>query len=301
MNTSTTTSAAKSSAKPVRTIELPAPAPFLKWAGGKHKLLPQLLPHFPRSFRTYWEPFVGGGAVFFHLSFGSHESYILDLNYKLIETYQVVRDYPGQLIEELGEHQRLALLPDGTLNADYYYDVRSRNGLPSPVQRAAQFIYLNKCCFNGLYRENRAGKFNVPVGKYKNVKICNPEVILSASLGLQRAMIKTANINQLEGLGTFGEEDFVYFDPPYLPVKEEMFSEYTSDEFLWEKHIWLRNLFFRLADKGVKVALSNSDFPEVRKLYEGAKIVEIFAARSINSNGGDRGKISELLVTANCD
>jgi DNA adenine methylase len=264
------------------------PRPFLKWAGGKTRLISQYKDHFPQHYQTYYEPFLGGGAVFFHLQ-PSH-AVLTDINADLVITYRCVRDNLEELITLLQAHQQRH-------NSEYYYDVRNyHNG--TDLTKAARFIYLNKTCFNGLYRVNSQGKFNVPVGKYKNPGICQEEVLRVASLALQKVEIKQANFEEVLNYAT-GTNDFVYFDPPYYPLnKTSNFTAYSNFCFDENQQIKLRDIFIELADKGVKVMLSNSDCPLIRDLYSDFNVHTISAARSINSNAQKRGKITEVLVTS---
>jgi len=264
------------------------PRPFLKWAGGKTRLISQYKEYFPNHYHTYYEPFLGGGAVFFHLQ-PSH-AVLTDINADLVLTYRCVRDNLGELITLLQAHQQRH-------NSEYYYDVRNyHNG--TNVQKAARFIYLNKTCFNGLYRVNSQGKFNVPVGKYKNPGICQEEILKLASQTLKKVEIKQANFDEVLNYAT-DSNDFVYFDPPYYPLnKTSNFTAYSNFSFDEHQQIKLRDIFIKLADKGVKVMLSNSDCPFIHELYSGFNIHTISAARSINSNAQKRGKITELLVTS---
>ena len=264
------------------------PRPFLKWAGGKTRLISQYKDHFPQHYQTYYEPFLGGGAVFFHLQ-PSH-AVLTDINADLVITYRCVRDNLEELITLLQAHQQRH-------NSEYYYDVRNyHNG--TDLTKAARFIYLNKTCFNGLYRVNSQGKFNVPVGKYKNPGICQEEVLRVASLALQKVEIKQANFEEVLNYAT-GTNDFVYFDPPYYPLnKTSNFTAYSNFCFDENQQIKLRDIFIELADKGVKVMLSNCDCPLIRDLYSDFNVHTISAARSINSNAQKRGKITEVLVTS---
>ncbi len=194
------------------------PWPFLKWAGGKTRLISQYKDYFPQHYQTYYEPFLGGGAVFFYLQ-PSH-AVLTDINADLILTYQSVRDHLEELITLLQEHKRRH-------NSEYYYDVRNYHS-GTDLEKAARFIYLNKTCFNGLYRVNSQGKFNVPVGKYKNPGICQEEVLKLASAALKKVAIKQANFEEVLNYAT-GSNDFVYFDPPYYPLNATSnFTAYTN-------------------------------------------------------------------------
>ncbi|OBQ13872.1 MAG: DNA methyltransferase [Anabaena sp. LE011-02] len=264
------------------------PRPFLKWAGGKTRLISQYKDYFPQHYQTYYEPFLGGGAVFFYLQ--PSKAVLTDINADLILTYRCVRDDLEDLITSLQAHKQRH-------NSDYYYDVRN-SYTGTDLEKAARFIYLNKTCFNGLYRVNSQGKFNVPVGKYKNPGICQEEILKLASESLKKVEIKQANFDEVLNYAT-GSNEFVYFDPPYYPLnKTSNFTAYSNFCFDENQQIKLRDIFIKLANKGVKVMLSNSDCPFIRDLYSDFNIHTISAARSINSNAQKRGKITEVLVTS---
>ena len=264
------------------------PRPFLKWAGGKSRLISQYQAYFPQDYKTYYEPFLGGGAIFFYLQ--PSQAILTDINADLILTYRCVRDHLEELIALLQKHKQ-------GHNSEYYYDVRNcQNG--TDLEKAARFIYLNKTCFNGLYRVNSEGKFNVPVGKYKNPGVCQEEVLKVASVALEKVEIKHANFDEVLNYAT-GSNDFVYFDPPYYPLSPTSnFTAYSNFCFDENQQIKLRDIFIKLANKGVKVMLSNSDCPFIRDLYSGFNVHTISAARSINSKAQRRGKITEILVTS---
>lgn len=263
------------------------PRPFLKWAGGKSKLIQQYSKFFPQESNTYYEPFLGGGAVFFHLQ--PNNAVLTDINTELINVYCCVRDRVESLIETLNEHQEKH-------NKDYYYLIRSEK-YETEIKRAARIIYLNKTCFNGLYRENSQGKFNVPMGKYKNPPICQPDLLRSVSAALQSKEIKVRSFEKV--LNDAKKGDFVYFDPPYHPISATSnFTGYSRDSFSEKDQIRLRDVFAELANLGVKVMLSNSDCELIWELYNNFNIHQVLAARSINSNASKRGKITELLVTS---
>ena len=262
--------------------------PFLKWAGGKNKLIQQYIPYFPKEFKTYYEPFLGGAAVFFYLNPAS--ATLTDINAELINAYRCVRDNVEELIEILEVHQLRHC-------KDYYYNVRQCKGVTN-VEKAARLIYLNKTCFNGLYRENSKGEFNVPIGKYKNPKICNPVLLRSVSAALRNAQI---NVRPFEDILNYvnSSDDFVYFDPPYHPLSPTSnFTAYSRYSFSQDDQIRLKQVFAELAERGVKVMLSNSDCKFIRTLYSDFNINSILAARLINSDIMKRGKISEVLITS---
>jgi DNA adenine methylase len=263
------------------------PRPFLKWAGGKSKLIQQYIPYIPKEFNTYYEPFLGGGALFFHLL--PKSAVLTDINPELINVYRCVKDKTEPLIALLAEHQQ-------NHNQHYYYQVRQYS-YETDVERAARVIYLNKTCFNGLYRENSKGKFNVPIGQYKNPKICHPDLLYAASTALQSAEIDARGFAEVMNYAK--SNDLVYFDPPYYPISNTSnFTAYSRYSFSKDDQITLRDVFAELASRGVKVMLSNSDCDLIRSLYTEFNIHHISAARAINSNAKKRGKIAELLVTS---
>jgi DNA adenine methylase len=271
--------------------------PFLKWVGGKGQLLKQYRAYFPQQFDTYYEPFLGGGAVFFflsgHPSIPLHRAHLTDINPELVNVYQCVQQQVDAVIARLSDHRRCH-------SPDYYYQVR-RTEATSPIERAARLIYLNKTCFNGLYRENSKGQFNVPMGRYKNPSIFDPAVLHAASQALQRATIARHSFDHVLELAQ-SPRDFVYFDPPYYPISATSnFTGYTRRSFGEAEHLRLFETFQILAERGVQVMLSNSDCPFVRDLYsqcDRAQLHTISAARLVNCNAQRRGKITELLITS---
>lgn len=272
------------------------PKPFVKWVGGKRQLLGQfrslgLYPptNFDSSKSTYYEPFVGGGAVYFDLL--PEKAVLSDLNNELVKTYNVIKNNPSNLISDLKKHIN---------TKEYFLDIRSLNPeLLSDLEVASRFIYLNRTCFNGMYRVNSRGGFNVPYGKYNNPNICDEENILKVSKALSNVSITNEDYKSVLPKVTKG--DFVYFDPPYYPINQtSSFTSYTKEAFLEKQQIELRNLFYELSKKGCYVMLSNSNTDFIKSIYNelrGIFITNVSAARAINSNGSKRGKISELLIT----
>ncbi len=268
------------------------PRPFLKWVGGKTQLLDRIAPHVPDVVDRYFEPFVGGGAVFFR--FGGEQAVIGDANDELIHCWSIVRDRPDDLIEALREH---------VYEKDHYYSVRALQPAElDPIRRAARTVYLNRTGFNGLYRVNKSGCFNVPFGRYKNPRICDEENLRACSTALANTDLRVGEFDTcVEGAR---EGDFVYFDPPYAPVSRTAnFTDYRPGGFGWEDHIRLAKTLESLAQRGVRVVLSNSDAPGVRRLYEdlkapNLKVHIVKARRSVNSKASRRGKVNEVLVTA---
>ena len=261
--------------------------PFLKWAGGKTALLPEILPRLPKKIKTYYEPFVGGGAVFFALAAeGRFERAVLgDANQELVETYFSIKEDLDQVILRLKAHA-------GKHSEEYFYKVRAQRG----VYIAARMIYLNKTCFNGLYRVNKKGGFNVPFGRYSNPTICDEVNLRAVSSAL--AGVEVVAIDFEAAVQDAHRGDTVYFDCPYVPASDTAsFTAYTKGGFGPEEQERLRDVAKRLDARGVHVLLSNSDTPFVRKLYKGFKIEEVQAPRRVNSKGSKRGNVGELLIS----
>ncbi|MCZ6675724.1 MAG: DNA adenine methylase [Candidatus Poribacteria bacterium] len=269
----------------------PVASPFLKWAGGKTQLLKQFEPLFPPKFERYIESFIGGGAVFFHLfSFGRiREARLSDNNEELINCYQVVKTDVSELISLLKTHQKCH-------NEDYYYHMRSLQPIDlSLVERAARILYLNKTCFNGLYRVNRKGQFNVPIGSYENPAICNEDALTAASRVLENVTILHADFEECTNAAQ--TNDFVYLDPPYSPISETAnFTQYTKDGFSGKDQQRLATVFEQLTTKNCYAMLSNSDCEPIRQLYQKHHIETVRAKRAINSKATARGAIGEIVV-----
>ncbi|OIO19198.1 MAG: hypothetical protein AUJ23_02410 [Candidatus Magasanikbacteria bacterium CG1_02_32_51] len=271
------------------------PKPFVKWVGGKRQLLAQfrlmnLYPpeKFDPKSGKYFEPFVGGGAVFFDLL--PETAYLSDLNNELVVTYNVIKNDVENLIKSLKKHK---------LDKEYFLKIRAQNPEKlSDLNTASRFIYLNRTCFNGMYRVNSKGGFNVPFGKYTNPLICDENNLRKASKTLKNVEIKKQDYKEV--LKKAKKGDFVYFDPPYYPVsKTASFTSYTSEAFLDKEQIELRDTFVELHKRGCFVMLSNSDTPFINKIYseiKGVRITKVQAGRAINSDASKRGKITEVLV-----
>ena len=266
-------------------------APFVKWVGGKGRLLSQLRPLLPSGVERmrHVEPFVGGGAFFF--SRRPRRALLTDINPNLVATYTAIRDDVEGVI---GGLRRLA----GSHSKERYYQVRERYNQGRRVsgsKRAAMFIYLNKTCFNGLHRVNRKGEFNVPMGAYKNPRILNEDGLHAASAALQGSDLRCASFDTL--LENAKPVDFVYFDPPYEPVSETAsFTSYARDGFSRDDQTRLRDVFRALDRRGCKLMLSNSDVPFIRGLYGDFNVETVAAPRAINCDATKRGKVSELVV-----
>lgn len=271
--------------------------PFIKWAGGKAYLAQEILKRFPRKVRRYFEPMVGGGAIFFAAEEAGifKSARISDMNKDLIDTYQIVRDDADSLIEHLDRLERKhinAKSPEG-----YYYHIRDEINISSlkKVQRAARFIFLNKTCFNGLYRVNRRGKFNVPYGYSEGRKIKDEKVIQEASEALQDVEITVQDFESAAEIAS--SRDLVYFDPPYWKVNSGAFTAYTGNDFTPDDQKRLAHLCAKLNAKGTRIIASNSDVPQVRALYVGFKLDVVSVPRRINKDGTKRGMVAELIIT----
>lgn len=267
-------------------------SPFLKWAGGKTQLLDRILPRLPNRIRTYYEPFVGGGAVFFALAREGRvrEAVLGDMNHELIATYRCVRDDVELLIEALQ-----ALQPAAT-DSERFYEIRAQDpDALDDVDRAARFIYLNKTCFNGLYRVNRSGRFNVPFGRYKRPKVVDPEGLRAASRALARADLMVRDFEQT--VVRAGRGDAVYFDPPYVPLSTTAcFTSYHRSPFGPTEHERLTVVYRACWRRGAVALLSNSDTELTQKLYRGLDVEIVSAQRAINRDATGRGPVREVLV-----
>ncbi len=263
--------------------------PIVKWVGGKRQLMFELLKNMPKSYNRYFEPFIGGGALFFELQ--PENAYISDMNEELINLYSVVRDNVCDLIFDLKKHE---------VSKEYFLEIRNIDRTNeyknlSNVQRASRFIYLNRTCFNGLYRVNSQGQFNVPFGNYKNPRIVDENNLLNCSELLKNTEIKCADFSEI--LTKVKKGDFVYFDPPYVPLNEtSSFTSYTKDGFDMDMQFKLREVCDELDSMGVMFMLSNSDTKFVNELYSNYEIKKVFASRAVNANAEGRGKITEVLV-----
>lgn len=263
--------------------------PFLKWAGGKQRLLAQYQPFFPQreAIQRYFEPFIGSAAVYFQQQY--RPAILSDQNGKLVEVYELVRDHVDEVIAALQPHQN---------DSDYYYAVRAQNPAElAPIKRAARLIYLNKTCYNGLYRENSKGEFNVPFGRYKNPRICDADRLRLASAALQAVELRVADF--ATAVATAAAGDFVYFDPPYVPLSPtSSFTSYNKRGFGRADQERLAETVAELTTRGVKVMLSNSSAELVYELYGRSqyRIIDIQARRNINSKASRRGPVKELLI-----
>lgn len=265
------------------------PKPFVKWAGGKRQLIDILFSNIPDSFNDYHEPFVGGGALYFKLwSEGRiKKAFLNDFNQDLIDTYRVIQTRPKELIEELqsGKYKN---------EEEVYYNIRKIKP-QDLVEKAAIFTYLNKTAFNGLYRVNSKGGFNVPFGKYTNPRICNEENIMLVSESLQKVTLLDGDFSSV--LNHAKKGDFVYFDPPYHPVsKTSNFTSYTKLDFGEKDQIRLNEVYTKLNEKETHVMLSNSTAPLIVDLYSNYKTITVNARRAINCKAERRGPVHELVA-----
>ena len=264
-------------------------APFLKWAGGKGRLLKQYSPYFPprNEIRHYYEPFIGGAAVFFHLQ--PQRATLSDINEKLVGVYRIVQQDVEGLIHLLKEHKN---------EKEHFYRVRTLDPADlSPGEQAARLIFLNKTCYKGLYRENQRGRFNVPFGRYKNPKICDERRLRNASAVLQGINLEEAQFD--EALSNAAPGDFIYLDPPYAPVSATSnFTSYNGHNFVAADQRRLADTFHDLTARGCNVMLSNSNAPLIGKLYggRGYHLLEVKSRRNINSKADRRGLVTELLI-----
>lgn len=268
--------------------------PFTKWTGGKRQLLPVIRELMPKTYNRYFEPFVGGGALFFDLA--PKDAVINDFNAELINCYQQIKDNPQELIEILKIHQEYN-------SKEYYLDLRSadrdeRIDIMSEVQRAARILYMLRVDFNGLYRVNSKNQFNVPYGRYKNPKIVDEELISAISVYLNNNQLEIKTGDFEKAIVDVRTGDFVYFDPPYIPLSEtSAFTSYTHEGFSFADQVRLRDAFKRLSDTGAYVMLSNSSSALVEELYKDFNIHYVEATRTNGAKSSSRGKISEIIVT----
>jgi DNA adenine methylase len=268
-------------------------SPFVKWVGGKRQLLKEIAQELPKDLSRlkFFEPFVGGGAVFFHLQ--PRSAAINDANPELVNAYEMIKTDVEGLIKNLKTHKN---------EADYFYEIRALDREEkflklSKIERASRLIFLNKTCFNGLYRVNNSGEFNSPFGRYENPNIVNEPVLRAVSNFLNANEIKITNLDYAEALKKIGKNSLVYFDPPYHPVSESSnFTGYVAGGWGEDEQKRLRDLCDQLTEKGVKFLLSNSSAPLIYDLYKKYQIKTIKAARSINSVGTKRGDVDEVLI-----
>ena len=267
-------------------------APVVKWVGGKRQLLSEISPLLPKRITSYYEPFLGGGAVLFSIQ--PSKAIVNDLNSDLITVYEVIRDDVEELIDNLKKHEN---------SSEYFYTIRDmdRNketyAAMSKVERASRLIYLNKTCFNGLFRVNSSGEFNSPFGHYKNPNIVNEPVLRAVNKYFSSSNITFCNEDFAVTLGRISKGSFVYLDPPYDPVSDTAnFTGYNRGGFDRNEQIRLKQCCDELTQRGVKFMLSNSATTFIKELYKDYDISIVQAKRAINSDAGKRGAIEEVLI-----
>lgn len=274
--------------EPKKNIIVPT---FVKWAGGKTQLLSQFEKFFPPQFNRYYEPFLGSGAVFFYLRnlYPEKEFFLSDNNAELINCYEIVKNELEKLLDLLKKHR-------SKHNKEYYYTQRNMNtNNLSKIESAARFIYLNKTCFNGLFRVNSKGKFNVPIGSYKNPSIFKEKDLIKAHKLLQDVTLKTMHFEDIINFAL--PDDFIYFDPPYYPLSPtSRFTSYTSTSFSEKDQQRLAEVYRQLDKKGCLLMLSNSYSNFILELYSDYRIEKVSAKRMINCNGNGRGAIAEAVI-----
>jgi len=265
-------------------------SPVIKWVGGKRQLMSEIKSRLPKNYNRYLEPFIGGAAVFFEL--GHKNSIINDFNAELTNLYSVIKNQPEDLFEDLKYHKN---------EKEYYYQIRALDRdieayqKLSDLEKASRFIYLNKNGFNGLYRVNKKGQYNVPFGDIKNPKYADKQNLINCSRLLKSTKILTGDFENIKPY--INEGDFIYIDPPYVPVSlTSDFTSYTSAGFGKEDHIRLKNMCDFIDEKNAFFMLSNSETDFVKTLYSDYKIDIVQASRALNSNGKGRGKVGEVLV-----
>lgn len=265
------------------------PKPVLKWAGGKRQLLPQISNLLPSKYNNYIEPFVGGGALFFYLM--PENATLIDNNPILINVYQVIQNSVSELIDSLKKHRN---------EKEYYYNVRKLDRQSSfadlsEIEKASRTIFLNKTCYNGLYRVNSKGQFNVPFGRYKNPKYLDKRNLLAVHRLLQNVTLINDSFEKVLELAK--TNDFIYFDPPYVPISDTAnFTSYTKEDFSLKDQENLARVFKKLDERGCYVLLSNSYCDFILEQYQDYEIVPVKAKRAINSNAKKRGYIKEVLI-----
>lgn len=264
------------------------PSPFLKWVGGKRSLIEELKNRMPASFKDYYEPFIGGGALFFEVSDKLKKAHLSDMNFDLIMAYKVVQKDVHKLIERLRQHVK-------NHNEKYYYEVRCSHDLKDPIEIAARAIYLNKTCYNGLWRVNKKGEFNVPMGSYSNPTVFQKDNLLLCNKALRSVDIEYRDYTTISPQ----KDDFVYFDPPYHPTDEGNFTKYSKLDFTEKDQSNLVELCADLHKSGVKVMVSNSNTKYIRELYKSSvfKTQIVNAPRMVNCKPNGRSAVEEVLIT----
>jgi DNA adenine methylase len=266
-------------------------APFLKWVGGKRQIMPEIVEHLPKNIKIYIEPFIGGGAVLFHLQ--PKKAIINDFNSELVNVYRVIKNNLEKLLVDLQKHEN---------ESDYFYQIRGvdrtdRFKEMTDIEKASRVIYLNKTCFNGLYRVNSSGEFNSPFGKYKHPNIVNEPILRAVSSYLNENDIQLQNTDYEEIMKAADEDSFIYLDPPYHPVSESSnFTGYIQGGWNADDQIRLKKACDELTKRGVKFLQSNSSADLIKEQYKDYMVYTVKANRSINSDGKKRGEVEELLI-----
>ena len=269
-------------------LSLEKAKPFVKWVGGKRSIINELLDRIPNQINDYYECFVGSGAFFYEIKDKAKNCFLSDINFYLVITYNAIKKDLKSLIKLLQIHK-------DNHNDKYYYKIRSQHNLQCSIEIAARFIYLNKTCFNGLYRVNKKGEFNVPVGKYVNPGILQENNLKNVSNTLQKADIRRSEFDEI----TPKAGDFVYFDPPYHPINANSFTTYAKNDFTEQDQIRLRDFALELSKKGVNIMLSNSNVKFIRDIYSSKyfNINIVNAPRNVNCNPNKRKAVEEVLIT----
>lgn len=278
----------KQTSKSKKNLLKETPTPFVKWVGGKRTIISELVSKLPNKINDYYEPFVGGGALFFEINKKTKNCYLSDVNSDLVIAYNVIKENPKKLIESLKKHHKKH-------SEEHYYRVRSQHELQDSVEIASRFLYLNKTCYNGLYRVNKKDQFNVSLGKYKNPNIIQEENIKLCNKVLKNTIIECKDFQDINPK----QDDFVYFDPPYYPISITSFTNYSKLGFTEKDQLRLRNFAVELTKRGVNIMLSNSYSSFIMNLYKDKifKIKLLEAPRFVNSNLTKRGNVKEILIT----
>lgn len=263
--------------------------PFLRWAGGKSRITKLLADYVPEKYNRYWEPFLGSGALYFYLR--PNKAYLSDSNSALVDCYKHVSEYPEKIFNKLQEYRKRT-------SEDYYYEVRDLyNKSKSSIEQSARFIYINKSNFNGIFRVNEKGKYNVPYGHKKSLAFPSLDEFKEISKLLKSATINNYSFDNIKNKKTLKPNDFIYLDPPYPPLTTtSYFTHYTAERFTWDDQQKVANLANELAEKGCFIMISNSDVPKIRELYRDWNKYKLPVVRWVAANG-KRHKVNELVIT----
>jgi DNA adenine methylase len=284
-------------------VEINLVKPIIKWAGGKRQIMKDIMNNFPSEFNNYHEPFIGGGSVMIELYnrglLKNKKVYVSDNMKPLIDMYDIVYNFKDNLIKELSNEEQYKNTKEMyTVNKQKFNKLKDKTDNEQKILIATLFIYLNRVGFNGMYRENKKGEFNIPYGKQKNPTICNKEMIEKVNLMFNELNIEIKCQDFEDGYNHINNGDFIYFDPPYYST----FSQYTKNSFDENEHIRLKNYVKKLAEKGCKVAVSNSDTEYIRELYKdipNIKFIDINVKRMINCKSSERGKVKKEILIIN--